>query len=62
MKITTKKQLLITLLLVNLVVFSVIGAVLWYYNGMVILAPLAAVAAVGIVVQYSIRKKQLLEN
>ena len=62
MKIRTKKQLLLTLLLVNLVVFTVIGSVLWYYNGIVVLAPLAAVAAVGIVMQYTIRKKQLQEN
>lgn len=62
MKIKTKKQLLITLLLVNLVVFSIIGAVLWYYDGVRSLAPLAASAAVVIVIQYNSRKKQLLEG
>lgn len=59
MKITTKKQLLVTLILINVLVFSLIGAVLWYYNGPQILGPLAGAAAASIVVQYSLRKKQL---
>lgn len=59
MKITTKKQLLITLILVNLLVFGAIGAVLYYYDGTGVLAPLSAVAAVMIIIQYNIRKKQL---
>jgi hypothetical protein len=59
MKIKTKKQLLITLIFVNLLVFGAIGAVLYYYDGIRVLAPLFAVAAVMIVMQYNIRKKQL---
>jgi hypothetical protein len=61
MKIETKKQLLIMLVLVNLVVFSVIGAVLWYYDGIRGLGPLFGAAAAVTAVQYNLRKKQLPE-
>lgn len=61
MKITTPKQLLITLILVNLLVFSVIGAVLYYYDGTRALGPLFGAAAVIVVIQYNMRKKQLPE-
>jgi len=61
MKIKTKKQLLITLILINISVFAIIGAVLWYYDGPVILAPLLGSAVTVIAIQYNIRKKQLPE-
>ncbi|MHA3787704.1 hypothetical protein ACX0HA_05785 [Flavobacterium hauense] len=59
MKIKTAKQLLITLILINVLVFSLIGAVLWYYDGPQILGPLAGAAAASTAVQYILRKKQL---
>lgn len=59
MKITTKKQLLAILIIVNLLVFSVIGAVLFYFDGMRILAPLLGAAAAVTAIQYNMRKKQL---
>lgn len=61
MKITTKKQLLAILILVNLIVFSIIGAVLFYFDGMRILAPVFGGAAAVTSIQYNIRKKQLPE-
>ena len=61
MKITTKKQLLAILILVNLIVFSIIGAVLFYFDGIRILVPIFGAAAAVTSIQYNIRKKQLPE-
>lgn len=61
MKITTKKQLLAILILVNLLVFSIIGAVLFYFDGIKILGPIFGAAAAVTSIQYNIRKKQLPE-
>lgn len=61
MKITTPKQLMITLILVNLLVFSLIGAILYYFDGPRVLGPLFGTAATIVVIQYNSRKKQLPE-
>ncbi|PZR19281.1 MAG: hypothetical protein DI539_14480 [Flavobacterium psychrophilum] len=61
MKITTKKQLLLLIITVNLLVFSVIGAVLYYFDGVRSLVPVFSTAAALIAIQYNMRKKQLLE-
>lgn len=59
MKIKTKRQLLLLLILVNFVIFTGIGIACKYYFDLDILAPLGAASVVGILLQYNLRKNQL---
>lgn len=61
MKVKTRKQLLVLLLLVNFVVFFVAAIVCKYYFDLDIVGPLMGTAAVMALLQYNLRKNQLPE-
>lgn len=59
MKIKTKKQMLLLLILVNFVVFIGVSVLCKHYFNLDVVAPLGGAAAVGILLQYNLRKNQL---
>ena len=59
MKIKTKRQLLLLLILVNFIVFTGVAIVCRYYFDLSIIGPLGGVAAVSTLLQYNLRKNQL---
>lgn len=56
MKITTKSQLLVSLILTAVVIHSAIAAISWYVFHVDIINPLIGGAVFGIMYQYNVRK------
>ena len=61
MKIKTKKQFLFAIIVINIMVFSLVGMALYYYDGMGIFIPLLGGAIATIVMQYKSGRKKFTE-
>ena len=62
MKVTTKSQLLLAIILISIVVYSSIALICWYLFDRELIAPLIASGVVGALFQYNARKKFLSNN